>query len=63
MDEEHKKPRRPDFVGFIRVSLWNNGDYASLHIGDMKIKLNKNDVRVEEREAAFEKAVEVEDVK
>lgn len=40
MDEQ--KPRKPDFRGNIRVALWVNGESASLHIGDMKIRLEKN---------------------
>ena len=43
MAEETKfEKRKPDYTGIIRIALWVNGENASLHIGDMKLKLEKN---------------------
>lgn len=36
-------PRKPDFKGNIKIAAWVNGDTISLHIGDMKLRLTKND--------------------
>jgi hypothetical protein len=41
-EEKQFEKRRPDFTGYIKLALWVNGDSCSLHIGDLKLKLEKN---------------------
>ena len=44
MEEEQKnKPRKPDFKGAVKIALWINGTTASLHIGDLKLRLEANE--------------------
>ena len=40
--EQTTKPRKPDYKGNLKIALWVNGETASLHIGDLKLRLDVN---------------------